>query len=130
MTRAEELRTLVAAYTRHLQYLEQMANAGPITGIYPYPPSPLGPIWNPSTNGGPAPTAAADSGTITVPPHPLKDAEDRVSLFINGGSCMTTKHEEASELDKLVMLKMLRMEFPHLSMSIASIESAIRRLAK
>ena len=56
----------------------------------------------------------------------LKAAEDNVSLFLNGGGCNKTTHEGATEVEKLLMLKMLRMEFPHISTQVYVLEYLIR----
>ena len=94
MTRAEEIRTLVAAYTRQLDYLATMAE------------------------------------TNELPNLPLQLAEDEVSRFLNGGNCTTTAHVSAGRLVKLVMLKMLRLDMPHVSMQLQSLEHEIREEAK
>ena len=89
MTRAEELKVLVAAHTRQLHHLESMA--------------------------------ATDTGVKTK----LEEAEDRASQFVNGGGYQKTTHQAATYLEKLIMLKTLRMDLPHISMQIKELEHLI-----
>ena len=60
----------------------------------------------------------------------VKVEEDGVALWLNGGGCQTTTHEGATQLQKLVMLKMLRLDMPHQSTQIKDIERAIAIAAK
>jgi hypothetical protein len=62
--------------------------------------------------------------------HRLKAAEDNVSLFLNGGGCNKTTHEGATEVEKLLMLKMLRMEFPHVPTDPESLRHLINHKVK
>ena len=63
-------------------------------------------------------------------PELVKAEEDQVALFLNGGPCTKTVHEGASELQKLMMLKMLRLDMPHQSTSVTELDFAINRLTK
>ena len=60
----------------------------------------------------------------------VKVEEDGVALWLNGGGCTKTTHDGATELQKLIMLKMLRMDMPHQSTQIKDIERAIALAAK
>jgi hypothetical protein len=60
----------------------------------------------------------------------LKEAEDYVSLFLNGGHCSESNHNPAKRLHKLIAWKMLVLEFPHLSRNIGEIDTEIRRELK
>lgn len=66
----------------------------------------------------------------------LKEAEDRVSRFLNGvesEGCSVSIHQPippASRLARLVMLKMLRSEMPHQSTQIPAIEAEIAKELK
>jgi len=60
----------------------------------------------------------------------LKEAETHVALWLNGGGCQTTMHNAATDLEKLVMLKMLRLELPHQSTQLAELDAAIRKATK
>ena len=74
-------------------------------------------------------TAAMD--VAAVEKSPLQLAEDRVCGFINGaGSCTESTHREATTLERLVMFKLLRIEFPHQSSTLTDLEIAIRRELK
>lgn len=56
-----------------------------------------------------------------------KNAEDRVSQFLNGGNCTITMHPSATLLDKLLMLKQIRLDLRYQSCDLAELESAIKR---
>jgi hypothetical protein len=60
----------------------------------------------------------------------LKAAEDNVSLFLSGGECHKTHHDPASLLEKLIMWRMLVLEFPHLSRNLIEIQQEIRQALK
>ena len=60
----------------------------------------------------------------------LKDAEDTVSLFINGGSSTVWTHPPADELTILVMLKQLRIQRPYQSTLAHDLDVAIQRAVK
>lgn len=66
----------------------------------------------------------------------LKEAEDRVSRFVNGleaENCTISMHPAvpaASRLSKLLMLKMLRLEMPYQSTEPAALEWSIARELK
>lgn len=66
----------------------------------------------------------------------LKEAEDRVSRFLNGAqkeSCWISLHPAvpaATQLAKLLMLKYLRLEMPHQSTQISAIETEVARELK
>jgi len=55
----------------------------------------------------------------------LKAAEDYVNLFLSGGQCTKSTHEPATHLHKLIVWKLLVLEFPHLSRNLAEIEREI-----
>jgi hypothetical protein len=55
----------------------------------------------------------------------LKEVEDDVNLFLSGGPCHKTQHDPASKLAKLIMWKMLTLEFLHLSRNPMEIERKI-----
>jgi len=63
-------------------------------------------------------------------PNLLKEAEDYVALFLNGGGCHKTVHEAATDLQKLILLKQLRLEMPHQSTQISDLDAAIRKALK
>lgn len=65
----------------------------------------------------------------TSPLDITKTAEDAVSRWLNGGNCTTTSHIAASTLEKLLMLKFLRMDMPHQSTQISDLEAAIKKEA-
>jgi hypothetical protein len=71
--------------------------------------------------------AATDS---TIIPDVLKEAEDSIALFLNGGPCSQSNHPSATELQELLMLKQLRLKYPHQSTQINEIERAIERLRR
>jgi hypothetical protein len=58
---------------------------------------------------------------------PLSRAEDRVALILNGGAAGLDAHLALTELEKLVMLKMLRLEYPHQSTTLRELDAAIFR---
>lgn len=60
----------------------------------------------------------------------LKDAEDRVSSFLNGGSCSLTTHPAATELEKLIMFKQLRLDMTHQGTQLHDLEASIGKLLK
>ena len=67
----------------------------------------------------------------------LVEAEDYVSGLINGHAdsdpeqkCAATKHRSTTYLERLIMLKTLRIEFPHLSTNLVDLDMAIRRESK
>ena len=60
----------------------------------------------------------------------LKEAETRVALWLHGGDCTIRNHDAATVLEKLIALKMLRMEFPHQSTQVAELDRAIEKEAK
>lgn len=60
----------------------------------------------------------------------VKTEEDGVALWLNGGNCTAMNHTGATELQKLLMLKMLRLDMPHQSTQIKDIERAISLAAK
>ena len=61
---------------------------------------------------------------------PLKEAEDHVALFLNGGVCTKHNHDGATDLQKLIILKQLRIEMPHQSMQLSELDAAIRKATK
>jgi len=65
-----------------------------------------------------------------APKSKLTLAEDVVSRFLNGAPCSLNPHLPMTELEKLVMLKALRLEFPHQSTNLNELEWAIRKAAK
>lgn len=60
----------------------------------------------------------------------LKQSEDRVGLFLNGGQCTKSTHDAATTLDELLMFKHLRLRLPHHSSQMADLEAAIRKELK
>lgn len=56
---------------------------------------------------------------------PLQVAETVVERYLNGAPCSLNPHPPMTDLEKLIMLKMLRLEFPHQSTALSEIESAI-----
>jgi hypothetical protein len=83
---------------------------------------------------GPLPNfvpAMADADETPAPPAtPLKEAEDYVALFLNGGACTNHTHDAATDLHKLILLKQLRLEMPHQSTNIKDLDAAIRKALK
>ena len=61
---------------------------------------------------------------------PLSKAENTVNRFLNGAPCSLNPHLPMSDLEKLIMLKMLRLELPHQSTNLNELEWAIRKAAK
>lgn len=58
----------------------------------------------------------------------LREAEERVAGFINGGGkCTQSEHVEASALERLVAFKLLRIHFPHQSSTLNELDAAIRK---
>jgi len=64
----------------------------------------------------------------------LKETEDRVSLWLNGGECKKTQHPESTVLDDAVMWKALRLKHPYWGSSLHDLDALInlelRRVAK
>ena len=71
----------------------------------------------------------------------LKAAEDRIALWFSGGQCgtkhaATSEHcdkpqwQPATQLEKLVLLRMLRLDMPHQSSHPNAIEAEIRNELK
>jgi hypothetical protein len=58
----------------------------------------------------------------------LRDAENRVGGFINGGgTCTQSVHAEATTLERLIAFKLLRIHFPHQSSALSDLDTAIRK---
>lgn len=61
-------------------------------------------------------------------------AEDKASIFLNGTpegeTCSLSRHSEATRLEKLVLLRALKIEFPHQSTNVFDLELAIRKESK
>ena len=79
---------------------------------------------------GPPIAAVADADPPEAPKTPLQEAEDYVSMFLNGAKCVITNHEPATTLHKLIMLKMLRLDMPHQSTNLKDLDAAIAKEAK
>ena len=60
----------------------------------------------------------------------LKDAEDRVSQILNGGKCTTSEHEPLTLLEKMILLRALKIEFPHQSMALHELAWAVQKAAR
>jgi hypothetical protein len=66
----------------------------------------------------------------------LTEAEDYVLGMINGHEsggekkCSASWHRSMTKLEKLITLKMLRLELPHQGTSPAELDSAIRKELK
>jgi hypothetical protein len=56
----------------------------------------------------------------------LQIAENKVSQFLNGGSCSISQHTEASMLEQLIMMRQLKLLHPHLSTHPLELEMRIR----
>ena len=81
--------------------------------------------------GGMCACVAAMADQDSEAKSPLQLAEDRVGGFINGGgSCTQSTHVEATTLERLVMFKVLRIEFPHQSSTLTDLDIAIRKELK
>lgn len=68
--------------------------------------------------------------TTEKPKTPLQLAEDRVSNYLNGGSCTISLHPAMTQIEKLLMFKMLRLEMPHQATSLNDLEWAISQEVK
>lgn len=58
----------------------------------------------------------------------LREAEERVAGFINGGGrCTQSEHVEMTALERLVAFKLLRIHFPHQASTLSELDAAIRK---
>lgn len=56
----------------------------------------------------------------------LKESEDLVTHWLDGGPCSHTSHRAPTTLDMLVMLKQLRIRMPHRASALSELDAAIR----
>ena len=65
------------------------------------------------------------------PTNLLRAAEDKASDVLNGtaegSTCTISRHPAATLLEKLVLMRALKIEFPHQSTNIVDLEIAIRK---